>query len=152
PLAKRLMIGATFERGELTPSGSPLSSSPGTPQQPITRMAGTGQLSYAGERLRLQARGEVRSDEGPDATGHSVDELSWLASGMVTVQPHKDLTLRGKLFFSRAKGASSTLARSSEATVGFAWRPSFTDRVALIGRYTYLDEGVPAPQAQNAPA
>jgi hypothetical protein len=35
--------------------------------------------------------------------------------------------------------------------VGFAWRPSFTDRLALIGRYTYLDEGLPAAQAQSGP-
>src|SRR5262249_406696 len=58
-----------------------------------------------------------------------------------------------KFFMSQSNGslsgAQSQLARSTEATVGFAWRPSFTDRVVLLGRYTYLDEGLPGAQAQN---
>ena len=48
-------------------------------------------------------------------------------------------------------GIATSLARSSEATAGFAWRPSWTDRVAVLGRYTYLDEALPNAQAQNGP-
>ena len=72
---------------------------------------------------------------------------------MVTWRAHQDFTLRGKIFFSELDGAgdNASIARSSEATVGFAWRPSFTDRFALLGRYTYLDEGLPNAQAANGP-
>jgi uncharacterized repeat protein (TIGR01451 family) len=149
PLWKRFLFSATFERGEITPSGSPWQAG----NQPIGRTAATSNISYGGDKLRAQVRGEIRFDKVPDpATGKTNDELSWLASGMVTAQPHKDLTLRGKALFSDSQVPGSTLARSGEATVGFAWRPSFTDRIALFGRYTYLDEGVPAAQGTNAPA
>jgi uncharacterized repeat protein (TIGR01451 family)/fimbrial isopeptide formation D2 family protein len=151
PLARRFLFSSTFERGEVTPSGTPLSGA--TPPVPISRTAGTASFSYGGERLRVQARGELRSDKVTDpATGKASDELSWLASGMVTAQPHKDLTLRGKALFSDSRVPGSLLARSQEASVGFAWRPSFTDRIALFGRYTWLDEAVPGPQGSTAPA
>jgi hypothetical protein len=116
----------------------------------VDRVAGTVQGSYAGERLRVQLRGELRQDTVVDGDTKR-DELSWLASGMVTLRPHKDLSLRGKVFFSHATGADATLARSTEVTAGLAWRPSFTDRVALFARYTYLDEGVPQAQGANGP-
>ncbi len=146
PISKRFVFGATFERGTVQPSGSPFSLAPGT--QPLERTAGTLYASYGGDRLRLQARGELREDEQPGVTG---SPLQWLASAMGTYRPHKDFTLRGKLFYSvSAPTGGATQARSAEATVGFAWRPSFTDRIALLGRYTFLDEFSPQPQALNA--
>jgi uncharacterized repeat protein (TIGR01451 family) len=143
PIAKRFLFSSTFERGEVTPSGSPFSA--GT--VPINRTAGTTSISYGGERLRAQVRGELRSDRITDSSGTARDELSWLVSGMVTVQPQRDVTLRGKALFSDSRVPGSLLARSQEATLGFAWRPSFTDRIALFGRYTFLDEGVPQKDA-----
>jgi uncharacterized repeat protein (TIGR01451 family) len=152
PLSKRFLFGATFERGEVTPSGPAITAG----QQPLARTAGTLYASYGGDRLRAQVKGELRNDTLPGtpaapslmpAATPAVDELQWLASALVTLRPHKDLTLRAKAFFSRSAATSATLARSSEATVGFAWRPSFTDRFNLLGRYTYLDEGVTAGQA-----
>ena len=70
---------------------------------------------------------------------------------MATYRPHKDFTLRAKLLLTQSTDTTSDLARSSEATFGFAWRPSFTDRFALLGRYTYLDEGVTPAQSSNGP-
>ncbi len=151
PLAKRFLFSATFERGQVTPSGTPLSGA--TPPQPIDRTAGTASASYGGDKLRVQVRGELRTDHITDpSTGIASDELSWLASGMITATPTKDLSFRGKALFSDSKVPGSTLAKSSEADVGFSWRPSFTDRLALFGRYAYLDEGIPPTQVANAPA
>jgi len=153
PLAKRFVIGATFERGSVTPSGTPLANQP-----PLQRTAGTAYASYGGEKIRVQLRAEVRNDETPAPIGAfnlltpTTHTLQWVANGMVTWTPHKDLTLRGKVFFSRTSGdTDATLARSTEVTAGFAWRPSFTDRIALLGRYTYLDEFAPDAQAVNGP-
>jgi uncharacterized repeat protein (TIGR01451 family) len=148
PLAKRFLFGATFERGTVTPSGTPLSGTP-----PIDRTAGTAYASYAGDKLRVQVKAELRADEQLLADGSTIAPLSWLTSGMVTWRPHKDLALRGKVFVSRASSPNlpATLANSTEATIGFAWRPSWTDRIALLGRYTYLDEGVPGAQGANGP-
>ncbi|HUS64446.1 MAG TPA: SdrD B-like domain-containing protein, partial [Kofleriaceae bacterium] len=146
PISKRLLFGATFERGTVSPSGAPFIGAP-----PVERIAGTIHASYGGERLRLQARGELREDQTPIPSGGTRAALQWLVSGMVTWRAHRDLTLRGKAFFSRSSDSAATLARSTEATVGFAWRPSFTDRIALLGRYTFLDEFSPSPQALSGP-
>lgn len=143
PLSKRFVFGATFERGTVSPSGTPLAGS-----QPLDRTAGTAYASYAGEALRAQIKGELRRD----TLATTGDETQWLVSGMITWRAHRDLTFRGKIFFSNSTGmGNQSVARSSEATAGFAWRPSWTDRVALLGRYTFLDEGLPAAQAQNGP-
>lgn len=152
PLSKRLLFGATFERGTV----SPLGTAPFLDAPPLERTAGSLHAAYTGDRLRAQLRGEVRHDQSPDpapdAPAATRTALQWLASGMVTWRPHKDLTLRSKVFLAHSTGAqAATLARSTEVTSGFAWRPSFTDRVALFGRYTFLDEHAPLPQALNAP-
>lgn len=147
PLGKRFVFGGTFEHGEVTPSGTPLAGS-----QPLARIAGTAYASYAGDALRIQAKGELRKDSLVQPTGGSTDEIQWLAQGMITWRVHPDLTLRAKIFFSNSTGMEdATLARSSEATAGFSWRPSWTDRIAVLGRYTYLDEALPNAQAQNGP-
>jgi len=154
PVWRRLVLGATFERGTVAPSGTPFAGAP-----PIERTAGTAYASWAGERVRAQLRAEVRADTTPaTAPGlpmsdpNAVDKtaLSWLVSGMTTLRLHPDLTIRAKIFFARAADTASngTLARSSEASLGFAWRPSFTDRISLFGRYTFLDEFSPAQQAR----
>lgn len=158
PVWRRLVLGATFERGTVAPSGTPFA---GAGAQPIERTAGTASASWAGERVRAQLRAEVRADTTPAATSglpmsdpaapRDQTALSWLVSGMTTLRPHPDLTIRAKIFFARAADATAndrTLARSSEASVGFAWRPSFTDRISLFGRYTFLDEFSPAQQAR----
>ena len=145
PLGKRFVFGASFERGTVTPSGTPLAGQP-----PLDRTAGSAYASYAGDALRAQLKGELRQDALVQA-GPSIDERQWLVQGMATWRVHRDLTFRGKLFLSQSTGASTMLARSSEATVGFAWRPSWTDRLALLGRYTWLDEGLPGAQAQSGP-
>jgi hypothetical protein len=154
PLGRRFVFGSTFERGTVSsltgpsfgggPAGTRLAGS-----QPLDRTAGTLYGSYAGEKVRAQLKGELRSDT-MELTSGAHPELQWLISGMVTVRPHSDVTLRGKLFMSQST-STATLARSTEATAGFAWRPSWTDRFALLGRYTWLDEGVPAAQGQNGP-
>jgi len=161
PLGKRFVFGATFERGQVTGSGTPFSLTPGGgANQPIDRTAGTAYASYGGDRVRAQVKAEVRNDtlQAPPASSlpglpqnpARTSALQWLASGLATLRPHKDFTIRLKALYSRAvDAASSSLARSAEITSGFAWRPSFTDRVALLGRYTFLDEFSPLGQAQN---
>jgi hypothetical protein len=158
PLSKRFVFGATFERGTVTSPGPSFAGAP-----PLDRTAGTLYASYGGSKLRVQAKGELRSDStsplaSPAAIPTSATPqasaataLQWLASGMITWQPRKDLSLRGKIFFSRSSDPTNTLARSDEVTAGFSYRPSFTDRIALFGRYTYLDEFAPLAQAQNSP-
>jgi hypothetical protein len=146
PVSKRFVFGAAFERGEVTPSGTPLAGNP-----PLNRTAGSAYASYAGDALRVQLKGELRQDTLQSLTGDT-NETQWLVQGMMTWRAHPDLTFRGKILFSNSTGAGSTpIARSDEATVGFAWRPSWTDRLALLGRYTYLEEGLPNAQAQNGP-
>jgi hypothetical protein len=152
PLSKRFVLGAAFERGEVTPSGTPLSGTP-----PLDRTAGSAYASYAGDKLRAEVKGELRQDSTVPTstaagTSTSTSESQWLISGMLTWHAHRDLTFRGKIFFSNSTGqGDASIARSSEADAGFAWRPSWTDRLALLGKYTYLDEGLPNAQAQNGP-
>jgi hypothetical protein len=145
PLSRRFIFGATFEHGTVSPSGTPLSNG-----LPLDRTAGTLYGSYAGVKLRAQIKGELRSDTLAVGSG-SQPEMQWLISGMVTWQPHTDFTIRGKLFMSQSTATALTLARSTEATAGFAWRPSWTDRLAVLGRYTWLDEGVPPAQGASGP-
>ena len=64
PFGKRFIFGATFERGEVTPSGTPLAGAP--PQRP--RTAGTAYASYAGDALRAQFKAELRQDSSPAST------------------------------------------------------------------------------------
>lgn len=169
PFGKRFIIGATFERGVVTPSGSPLAPAPSLPfagtltlavPQPLDRTAGSLYASYGGETLRAQFKAELRQDSVTqpasllDGTpAKTVSEMQWLVQSMITWQATHDLTFRGKLLLSQSLGTSATLplARSSEANVGFAWRPSWTDRIVLLGRYAWLDEGLPATQAANGP-
>jgi hypothetical protein len=156
PLSKRFVLGATFERGQVTQSGSPFA--PGA-NQPVDRIAGTAYASYGGDQVRAQVKAEVRNDSISPTPGSTLpgipttataSALQWLASGLATLRPHKDFTVRLKAFYSRSvDAASQSLARSAEMTGGFAWRPSFTDRIALLGRYTFLDEFSPPGQAQN---
>jgi hypothetical protein len=150
PLSKRFQFGATFEHGQVSPTGTPWSG----PQQPLERTAGTVYASYGGDKLRAQLKGELREDSLPASVPGTpaTTEVQWLASGMATWKAHPDLTLRAKFLFSRSSTATNGLARSSEATVGFAWRPSFTDRIALVGRYTFVDEGLPPAQGANSPS
>ncbi len=146
PLGKRIVVGAAFERGEVTPTGTPLAGS-----TPLSRTAGSAYGSYGGEALRAQFKAELRQDTLQQVTG-STEELQWLVQGLFTWRPHSDFTLQGKIFFSNSTAMGTTsIARSSEATAGFAWRPSWTDRFCVLGRYTYLDEGLPNAQAQNGP-
>jgi len=149
PLSKRFVLGATFERGEVSPAGDTQTNT-----EPLTRVAGSAYASYAGEVFRAQIKGELRQDSlvQPGGVG-TTDESQWLVQGMVTWRVHPDFTLRGKIFFSNstALSSNSSIARSSEATAGFAWRPSWTDRLVLLGRYTYLDEGLPNAQATTGP-
>ncbi len=154
PLWKKFVVGATFERGEVSPSGTPLAGA-----LPISRIAGSLYGSYAGEALRVQIKGELREDStttptvDDPTTTVTTSESQWLIQGMITWRVNQDFTLRGKIFFSNstALNTNSSLARSSEATAGFAWRPSWTDRLALLGRYTYLEEGLPNAQAVGGP-
>ena len=93
PLSKRFVFGATFERGEVSPAGTPLAGT-----QPLTRVAGTAYASYAGEVFRAQIKGELRQDSlvQPSGVG-TTDESQWLVQGMVTWRVHPDFTLRGKI-------------------------------------------------------
>ncbi|HWE29680.1 MAG TPA: hypothetical protein VHB97_16840, partial [Polyangia bacterium] len=169
PFGKRFVIGATFERGEVTPVGSPLAPAASVPfagsltmavPQPLQRTAGSIYGSYGGDTFRAQLKAELRQDSVTqeasliDGTPQkTVSEWQWLVQGMLTWQASHDLTFRGKLMLSQSLGTTTTtpLARSSEANVGFSWRPSWTDRLVLLGRYAYLDEGLPATQATTGP-
>jgi uncharacterized repeat protein (TIGR01451 family) len=169
PFGKRFVIGASFERGEVTPSGSPLAPAASVPfagslalavPQPLDRTAGSIYASYGGQTLRAQVKAELRQDSltqpaslADGTAAKTVSELQWLVQSMITWQATHDLTFRGKLLLSQSTGTSTTLplARSSEANVGFSWRPSWTDRLVLLGRYSWLDEGLPATQAANGP-
>ncbi len=168
PLAQRFLFGATFERGQVSASGTPLSGT-----QPLNRTAGTGQLSYATEQFRAEARGEIRQDSVTDLTPTTTNptatenyqELSWLAKVLVTWHPTSEFMVRAKALFSHAglaapgpggsTGATTTgllaLGRSNEASIGLSWRPAWTDRISLLARYAYLDEGLPQAQAANGP-
>jgi uncharacterized repeat protein (TIGR01451 family) len=158
PIGRRFVLGASYERGMVAPSsgGGLLNREIGIPARgsaavvdstsgTLSRDAGSAFASYAGDKFRVQLKGELRSDR----FANGPDEKQWLFSAAATWQIHRDLTIRGKAFFSHSKTAKQDAALSSEATGGFAWRPSFTDRIVLLGRYTYLEEGTPSAQAQS---
>jgi hypothetical protein len=158
PLARRFTLGATFERGDVADAGV------GQTDPPLRRTGGALHGSYAGDRLRVQLKGELRQDDHL-ITGQA-PLLSWLASGAATLKLHRDFTVRARVLagFTHDGSCSATVQPSAppgspvpctqtvEASAGFSWRPSWIDGAALLGRYSYVDDVAPTVQQPGAGA
>ena len=154
PLSKRFVLGATFERGEVTPSGTPLAGT-----QPLDRIAGTAYASYAGDAFRAQVKGELREDSVAAGAGRRLDGAPRRAVA-VAGAGHGDLAHRPTTSRCAARSSSRTRPRSPatprsrararrrRASPGARRGPIASP---LLGRYTYLDEGLPNAQATNGP-
>jgi uncharacterized repeat protein (TIGR01451 family) len=136
PLWKKLTAGVGFERGDVAGA-----------QGQLTRNSGTLHASYAGERIRVQLKAELRDDDHHDG---NPSLTQWLASGATTLLLHKDFTLRAKALVSYTNDANHT--HSLELSGGFSYRPSWIDGAALLGRYAYIDDQAPAVQTPGAGA
>ncbi|HEY3356951.1 MAG TPA: SdrD B-like domain-containing protein [Polyangia bacterium] len=162
PLGKRVTVTGAYERGRLD-DGATLTD----------RNAGSAAASYAGDRLRLQGKLELRRDtvqalatptgappdpSGTTSTGEPAapstppgERTQVLAAAAATVRAHRDLWLRGRFMFTRSlirDSAAPERKPEVEGTVGFAWRPAFVGGLAVLGRYTYL---IDAPQSADDP-
>jgi hypothetical protein len=162
PLARLFDVTAAYERGRID-DGATLTD----------RNAGSLAASWAGTRLRLMGKLELRRDRvealatptgaPPDPSGTTSlgepaapatppgERTQVLAAAAATVIAHPDLWLRGRFMVTRTLMRDSTAPERKpevEATAGFAWRPSRTDRLAVLGRYTYL---IDSPQSADDP-
>jgi uncharacterized repeat protein (TIGR01451 family) len=150
PLWKILTLTAAYEHGKLD-DGATITE----------RDAGSAGVGYAGTRVRVQAKGEIRRDHvwaastpdgapadpaGTTATGEAAvpttppgERLQLLGAGAVTVRAGAHLWLRGRAMYTRTIAHEGVAERKPEVegTVGFAWRPPFAG-LAVLGRYTYL--------------
>ncbi len=130
-------ISGTIQKGELDFAG-------------VTTQRDAVSLGAAIQRdsLRLGSRVEWRRDEGP------VNEFEqWLSSNSVELKSSESLRWVAKANYSETedKLTGDTAARLAEGNIGFAYRPVWTNRWNVLGRYTYLSDLVAPQQVQNRP-
>ena len=110
-------------------------------------------LQYRRDGLRAATRLEYRRDHASDAGGDTVDQHQWLSSNALEWQqnPHLRWLIRLNLSLTDDDLADRTAARFVEGSAGFAWRPAFSDRLDVLGKYSYLDDLASAGQATTRP-
>ena len=130
-------VSATIQRGELEFAGVE-----------TNRDAASIGFSVQRDTLRLGSRIEWRRDE------NAVNEFEqWLTSNALEWKQSESTRWLAKLNFSQTEDnlTGDDAARLAEASVGFAYRPTWTDRWNVLGRYTYLDDLVAPGQVLNRP-
>ena len=98
--------------------------------------------------MRLGSRVEWRRDESP------INEFEqWLSTNALEWKQSESLRWLAKINYSQTedKLTGDDAARLAEASVGFAYRPVWTDRWNVLGRYTWLDDLVAPQQVINRP-
>ena len=130
-------ISATVQRGEIEFAGIE-----------ANRDAASIGASIQRDNLRLGSRLEWRRDEG------AVNQFEqWLTSTSLEWKQSESTRWLAKLNYSRTEDnlTGDDAARLAEASIGFAYRPVWTDRFNVLGRYTYLDDLVAPQQLLNRP-
>ena len=97
--------------------------------------------SYSnGEGFLWSSRGEIRFEDGTQ------DRMQYLTVNQVDWKFTLDWTLLGKYRYSKTEDddTNETESRFDERSIGFAFRPVWTDRFNGLGRYTRLLDQRPA--------
>jgi hypothetical protein len=89
-------------------------------------------------------KGELRDDEG------AVDRRQWLTTNRLDVDVASGWTVLTKVSFSHTDDRQAQLANAQfvESGIGLAYRPVQTNRMNLLGRYTFLYD-LPASAASG---
>jgi tetratricopeptide (TPR) repeat protein len=114
-----------------------------------TRYAGAIGLGFVdkdketGEvKLKASSKFEVRLDNGQE------DKRQYLVYNAIEGKINPNTTLFAKANLSQTKNTTtkSTEAQYKELSTGLAYRPINSDRLNLLGRYTYLEDNSPSGQ------
>ncbi|HYH99577.1 flagellar motor protein [Hyalangium sp.] len=128
-----LQVGGRYERGVRNPLDLPSS---------LTRDSGGlfGQLVR--ERLRVDARAEVRRERGTPVRGAqgAVDRLQAVVALAAEALLREDLSLSGRVNFARTVGAERLEERLLEGSAAAAWRPG---PFLVVARYSVTRELLP---------
>jgi uncharacterized repeat protein (TIGR01451 family) len=131
------IVGCTFERGVLN-------NFDGT--ETVRKSASLSLGSRDIENLKLATRVEGRIDDG------GVDRKQYTAVNDVTYKLTKDISILGRLNWSRTENESSNETESlfKEAGFGFALRPVKWDDLNIIAKYTHLIDHHPMSKLLDA--
>jgi len=111
------------------------------------RLAASGGLSYVDkDRIKASSKLEFRHD---DSSAASQDSWQILAYNAIEAKATRDLTLFAKanISYTQNSDSDSTLASFKEMVLGGAYRPIYSDRLNLIGKYSFLEDESPTSQA-----
>jgi len=130
-------VSATFQRGELEFAGVE-----------TNRDAYSLGVAIQRDDLRLGSRVEYRRDESP-----ANEFEQWLSSNALEWKVSDSTRVLTKINYSQTEDqlTGDDAARLAEGSVGIAYRPVWTDRFNVLGRYTYLDDLVAPGQVLLRP-
>ncbi|XXF80764.1 flagellar motor protein [Myxococcaceae bacterium GXIMD 01537] len=122
---RNLEVGGRYESGVRQPLDIPSS---------LTRDVGSVFAQFIDDRVRAEARAELRSEYGIPVRGPPVpvDRTQVVLTLASEVLLRQDLTVSGRLNFSRTAGKEGLEARFLEGYAGAAWRPG---PLLLVARY-----------------
>lgn len=113
----------------------------------LKRRAIGGKVGYSNNDLRYASRLEYREDSS------AVQDLSvWLMRNNISYKVNPDWRFIGKLDFSVGDSDRGDYFDGDfvEASLGYAYRPVFNDRLNLLAKYTYLADLPPPDQVSTA--
>ena len=116
-------LGFTLQKGELE-SVSGL----------VDRRAVSISAGRTNQNLLWNSKLEYREDTGFE------ERTQWVTTNRVNWKLNEDWRIAGRFNYGDTEDALDPLAdaRFVEGSVGFAYRPAHNDRLALLGKYTYL--------------
>ncbi|MGI9303122.1 MAG: OmpA family protein, partial [Gammaproteobacteria bacterium] len=102
---------------------------------------------YAGDDVKGSTRLEFRQDSG------ARDNTQWLTTNAIEWRQHPRLSWLGKLSYSFTEDDDTGVdeAKFAEVDLGAAYRPVFSSRLNLLGKYTYLYDLPSLAQVPNRP-
>lgn len=113
----------------------------------LKRRAAGVKVGYSGDDVRYVSRLELRKDQS------DVQDLSvWLMRNNLSYQVNPDWRFISKLDFSVGDSDRGDYFDGDfvEASLGYAYRPVFNDRLNLLAKYTYLADMPPPDQVSTA--
>lgn len=113
----------------------------------LKRRAYGAKIGYSNGDLRYASRLEYRQDRS------QVQDLSvWLMRNNLSYQVNPDWRFLGRLDFSVGDSDRGDYFDGDfvEASLGYAYRPVFNDRLNLLAKYTYLSDLPPPDQVSTA--
>ena len=130
------LLSASYQQGELTEAAAGA----------IDRHAVSVGLTVLKPHRRLSLKAELRDDDG------AVRRRQWLTTNRLDLDLADGWTVLGKFSFSRTDDRSLAAmdAQFVESGLGFAYRPLWTNRLNILGRYTFLYDLPAAGQSVRA--